>query len=104
MNHLEETDEEFRMRVNLETAQMPWQDLQRFFAAGQVIYVSHELDLVEVALLLAKDDAKQIKQWMSAQHIGLVTDSQAQTWIEQEYVLWTLVVKPWVLVQPPKAH
>lgn len=52
MIHLEETDEEFRTRVNLETAQIPWQELQGFFAAGKVINASADLDLYQGCSIL----------------------------------------------------
>jgi len=104
MIHLEETDEEFRTRVNLETAKLPWQDLQRFFAAGKVVHVSNALDLVEVALHFAKDDAHQVQRWMSTGELSKVTDQQALAWFEGDAVLWSVVVKPWVLVQMPAKH
>ncbi|HTH44438.1 MAG TPA: DUF2288 family protein, partial [Oxalicibacterium sp.] len=36
-------------KLNMETAQMAWSELLRYFAGGHVIAVSSELDLVEVA-------------------------------------------------------
>jgi hypothetical protein len=58
-----------RTRIIGETAQIPWLELQRFFAAGKVIWIATELDLVDVA------------------------------WVGDDELLWSVVVKPWVLVQ-----
>ena len=39
-----------RTRIIGETAQIPWLELQRFFAAGKVIWIATELDLAVAAL------------------------------------------------------
>ena len=38
-----------KAKLNLETAQVAWTELQRFFAQGSVIRVDSSLDLIEVA-------------------------------------------------------
>ncbi len=89
----------YRTKVNLETAQIAWKELQRFFASGTAIFVSDELDLVEVAFQMSKDNAEFIQEWMDAGKIGKVDDEQATTWIETDAMVWAVVVKPYVLVQ-----
>jgi len=44
-----------REKINLETSQIPWQQLQRFFAKGEVLFVASELDLVDVAYQFSQD-------------------------------------------------
>lgn len=90
----------FRAKVNLETAQMPWRDMQRYFASGAALYVAPGLDLVEVAFQMSEDNASLIAQWMGAGEFGKVTDEQARAWFEADAMLWAVVVSPWVLVQP----
>ena len=90
----------FRAKVNLETAQMPWRDMQRYFASGAALYVAPELDLVEVAFQMSEDNAGLIAQWMEAGQFGKVSDEQARVWFEADAMLWAVVVSPWVLVQP----
>jgi len=86
----------------LETAQIPWRELQRFFASGNAISVDDSLDLIHVATQISNDNATQVKAWMEAGLVDAVKDSQAQTWYEQDVMLWALVIKPWVLVQYKK--
>ena len=86
----------------LETAQIPWRELQRFFASGNAISVDESLDLIHVATQISNDNATQVKAWMEAGLVDAVKDSQAQTWYEQDVILWALVIKPWVLVQYKK--
>lgn len=89
-----------RAKVNLETAQMQWREMQRYFASGAAIFVAPELDLVETAYQMSEDNAPLISQWMAAGQFGKVTDAQAQVWWDADAVLWAVVVSPWVLVQP----
>jgi hypothetical protein len=89
----------YRAKVNLETAQIAWKELQRFFASGAAIHVSDDLDLVEVAFQMSRDNAAQIQKWMVEGKLGNVTDEQAAAWFESDALVWAVVVSPWVLVQ-----
>lgn len=86
-------------KLNLETAQITWKELEPFFASGKLIAVDASLDLHVVAEQIVADNAVQIKAWMSASKVDQVSDQQAQVWAEQDPVLWAVVIKPWVLVQ-----
>lgn len=91
-----------RAKLNMETAQMAWRDMQRYFASGVALYVAPELDLVDAALQMSEDNIGQIQAWMGAGQFGKVSDAQAAEWIGTDATLWTVVVSPWVLVQPLK--
>ncbi|MBD9363706.1 DUF2288 domain-containing protein [Methylomonas fluvii] len=88
-----------KAKVNLETSSIPWAELQRFFAAGLAISVAKELDLVEVAYQVSRDNKAQVEQWLDAGLIGHVSDRQADEWISANSSVWAVVVRPWVLVQ-----
>ena len=92
----------YRAKVNLETAQIAWKELQRYFAGGSALYVAADLDLVEVACQMSQDNAAQIQQWMAAGKFGKVSDEQAAAWIATDALVWAVVVSPWVLVQPAR--
>ena len=89
----------FRAKLNLETAQIAWKELQRFFAGGTALMVSADLDLVEVAFRMSEDNVAQIQRWVEAGKLGKVTDAQAAAWFESDALVWAVVVSPWVLVQ-----
>ncbi|RJX33456.1 MAG: DUF2288 domain-containing protein [Oxalobacter sp.] len=99
MEKQKKQDEILYAKLNLETAQMSWKDLERFYASGALIFVERELDLVEVAVRVANDEKKAVEDWLKAGRIFKVTDAQALAWHEQDASLWTVVVKPWILVQ-----
>lgn len=86
-------------KVNLETSQIAWKELQRFFANGAAVFVSADLDLVEVAHQFSIDNKDQVALWMQSNQVGLVSDQQALNWFESDAEVWAVVVKPWILVQ-----
>jgi len=95
-------DNELHDKINRETARVHWSELERHFAHGSVVYVSEELDLVEVALRIAHDDKDSITRWMNEGKVAKVSDIQARTWQAADTLLWASVVNPFVLVQPEK--
>ena len=99
MTTQDKKDELLRLKLNQETARMPWKELQRHFAGGAVIAVSDELDLIDVAARIANDDKASVMQWLNENRICKVSDAQANAWLENDAALWTVVVKPWILVQ-----
>ena len=88
-----------RQELNEQTAQMRWSELERFFAGGTVISVVGELDLIDVGARIAADDKDSVLTWMNAGLIYKVTDDEAGIWQGEDALLWTVVVKPWILVQ-----
>ncbi len=98
----DEQNAPLRAKLNLETSQMQWRELLRYFAAGTVIAVSDELDLVEVAVCISNDDKASVAQWMAENRVAKVSDAQALAWLKADAALWTVVIKPWILVQQKK--
>ena len=88
-----------RQELNEQTAQMRWSELERFFAGGNLISVAPELDLIDVAARIAADDKGSVIEWMNAGLLYKTTDDQAGDWGGQDALIWTVVVKPWILVQ-----
>jgi hypothetical protein len=89
-------------KLNQETARLPWTELLRHYAGGRVITVDDTLDLIEVAARVAIDDKDIVGQWLADGRIARATDEEAKAWLEARMSLWTVVVKPWVLVQQRK--
>jgi hypothetical protein len=85
-----------------QTAKISWEELQRFFAAGKLIYVTQSLDLIEVGTELIMDNKAQFSTWTKANAIHPVNDEQAQLWAQKNPTLWATTVSPWVLIQETK--
>ena len=97
-----EKDTELHDKINRETGRIAWSELERHFAQGNVIYVSEQLDLIDVAVRISHDDKEKIAAWMAEGKIAKVSDLQAQTWSASGAALWAAVVHPFILVQPEK--
>ena len=98
--HLNDDEALERARIHSETAKIAWKELQRFFAQGYAIFVSPDLDLVDVAWEISCDQKAPLEAWMAENKVGQVSDAQAVEWAEADALMWCVVVRPWVLVQP----
>ncbi|TYC57052.1 DUF2288 domain-containing protein [Marinobacter sp. BW6] len=96
--------DELKAKLNLETSRIHWQELQTYFARGQVVRVAPELDLLEVATQLAADNKTRFEQWMNDGLVGEVAPDTAQIWYDRNAELWAVVIAPWVLVQDRSGH
>lgn len=90
---------ERKEKLNLETARIAWKVLERFFARGVVLAVAESLDLTEVACAVSEDNKAQMQSWLKQGLVAKVSDQQAIEWHNQDAELWSVVVRPWVLVQ-----
>lgn len=88
-----------KTKLNLETATAPWRELQTFFAQGLVLNIQKELDLLTVGEQFAADNKALFEQWLTSGQVAQVSDDQAMRWVESDATVWTLVIKPWILVQ-----
>ncbi len=103
MNENFDVDPEvLKAKITAETAQISWLELQKFYAAGDVLQVSAQLDLIDVAYAFAKDAKSQVAAWLAQGQLGRVEPDQAQAWYQQQSTLWAVVISPWVLVQDAK--
>ena len=93
------TDVELKAKLLGETALAPWAELERFFAQGILLGVDPGLDLIDVGVALARDDADRVRRWRADNLVGPVSDAQARRWQAESTDLWTTVIRPWVVVQ-----
>jgi len=90
--------------LNAQTGRITWKELERHFARGVVVWVASDLDLVDVALSMVRDDKSVIEQLMATGRLAQLTDEQAGDWSGREAELWAVVAAPWVLVQERAAR
>lgn len=96
---MSDNPELLRAKLNAETAQVAWPELERHFARGAVVKVASPLDLVEVALAFAQDDKAAVAPWLQAGSVAVLDADGAQDWAARKPVLWAVVCAPWVLAQ-----
>ena len=88
-----------RYKINAETGRLPWAALEKFFASGNLVHVDASLDLVDVAYEFSQDNAAETKRWMEAGLVARVSDDQARAFHTRNDEFWSVVVRPWVLIQ-----
>jgi len=88
-----------RAKLNLETAQLAWPELERHFARGDVIKVATGMDLIDAALNIAENNAATVQAWLDEGRIARAELSDAEDWHARQPMFWAVVVAPWVLVQ-----
>ena len=93
------TSDLLRTKLNLETAQLQWPELERHFARGDVIRVAIGTDLIEAALNVAENKTDVVQTWLSEGRIARAEMSDAEDWHARQPMFWAVVVAPWVLVQ-----
>ena len=94
------TREEKLAKLNFDTGRMTWEALARYFARGVVFHVDPALDLLDVALALAEDNADQVTAWRAAGQLDAPSDEHARAWQQSNTEFWAIVVAPFVIVQP----
>ena len=88
-----------REEFHKQTARISWHDLQVHYAAGNVVRVGDETDLVNVAVQLGMDNTAQFEQWIADGEVAPVTDEDARRWYGSNQMMWAVVSPPWVLIQ-----
>jgi len=98
-NKADQNSEVLRAKLNLETAQLGWPELERHFARGDVIKVAAGVDLIDAALLIAENNAAEAQTWLTDGRIARAAIPDAEDWHTRQPMFWAVVVAPWVLVQ-----
>jgi len=98
-NNISDTDV-LRANINNETSRINWNELQRFFAGGWLIYVSSHTNLLDVAVAFSLDNKNEVSKWLASGEVAKVSDEQAKFWHDENSAFWANVIKPWVLIQP----
>ena len=82
-----------------QTAKAGWEELERFFAKGQIVKVDAAIDLVDVAMAMVRDRADRFKVWQEAGQVAPLDTDTARRWAGGDVTLWAVVTPPWILVQ-----
>jgi hypothetical protein len=94
-----EAEDILRAKLNAETGKLAWKELERHFARGVVVKVAGDLDLVEVALAMARDDKPAVEGWLAQGGSVRASTEDAQAWHGGQSQFWAVVAAPWILVQ-----
>ena len=92
--------DDLRARLFAEIHRVDWKPLAPHAKRGGLVVVAPELDLIEVGLAVARDDGRQVQDWMEAHQLRRPTEDEVEAWRgEAEERFTALIVQPYVLVQ-----
>jgi hypothetical protein len=98
-NPIDEPKIDVRDLLNTQTGRISWTELQRHFAAGVVLIVAGDLDLIDVAARIIEDNRGQVEGWLEAGRLTRAETAHARAWEAAQAEFWAVVAAPWVLVQ-----
>ncbi len=96
---MNENEELLKHELNGQAGKITWPELEKHFARGVLIKVANDLDLIEVALSISKDDKQSINTLLTENKIQHATIEDAKLWVETQPHFWAIVIAPWVLIQ-----
>ena len=92
--------DDLRAQLAQQIHRVDWKPLAPHAKRGGLVIVDPQLDLLEVAVAVARDHGEQVQQWMTAEQLGRPTAAQAEAWRQEIGERFTVViVQPYVLAQ-----
>lgn len=92
--------DELLARLNAETGKIEWSWLKPHAKSGAVIVLDERCDLVDVAASIAEDDGKRIRELMQGNQLRKPGAEELEYWEQNNSQFWSVVVAPFVLIQP----
>ncbi|MBD2014011.1 DUF2288 family protein [Microcoleus sp. FACHB-53] len=87
-----------QLAETLDEAELEW--LKPHIQRDVVVVVHPQLDLLDVGIAIARDDALSVQHWISEQLIHKPSPNQLADWnTDQTKRFQALIVQPYVLVQ-----
>lgn len=69
------------------------------FARGALIMLASDLDLLDVAEAVARDERAKVEAWLTTQRLWRATDDEARSAAAGSARFQFVIVQPWVLAQ-----
>jgi hypothetical protein len=78
-----------------------WDMLKPHHERGAVFMLSDQLNLVEVATAIAKDDVGKVKSWLESKEMRQISEEEVELWekMDREKIVNFLIVQPYVIIQ-----
>ncbi len=90
-----------RERLAANMGDVFWSDLRAHAARDALIVVADDLDMIEVGVAVASDDAGRVGAWIEARKLHKPSAEDLARWPKDPAALFeSLVVAPFVLIRP----
>ncbi len=91
--------EELFAKLNGETAIVAWQEIERFFAKGNLLLVEKGVDLINCAADMSMDNGAEIGKLINEEKIQAMPVEFVKANCKPDTEFWTVVVAPYILAQ-----
>lgn len=88
-----------KQKLNLETAVIPWKELQLCFAQGKLLIVEPSTDLINTASFVAENCTNTLSSLIDDNKIAFATPEWITRHCQEDTELWAVVVAPYVIAQ-----
>lgn len=96
---MSESTDELREKLRAEVMAVPWQALVPHLARGGLLLLAPEVDLLDAAEALARDDKAWVERALREGILGRASDEAAGS-LSPEQRFQCVIVQPFVLAQP----
>ena len=93
------TQQEHREKLAGEVLDAPWRELAPHFARDAMLLVAPEVDLLDVAVAMARDDVARMQGWLEGGSLIRPGTDQAEAWAKESPRFQAVIVQPWVVAQ-----
>lgn len=92
--------EDLRARFAQEIQRVDWKPLGPHAKRGGLVLVDPQLDLLEVAIAVARDDSERVERWMGAGQLSKPSEEQLEAWQKEVGERFRVaIIQPYVLAQ-----
>lgn len=90
---------DIKERLSRDLGSANWIDLAPHLKRNQLIVVSNELDITDVGMQIAEDNAEVISAWMEQGKISKPKEDQLKRWGADNPKFLCAIVQPFVLIK-----
>ena len=96
------TMEDLKEKLKTEVEQADWDMLRVHHEKGSVYFVHGNLELLDVAVAVAKDKAQFIKVWLDTGELSRPTEEEIEGFEKDQFtkICDFIIIQPYVLAKP----
>jgi len=93
--------EDLREKLQTEIEQADWDMLASHHKAGVVFFIAKDIDLLDAAIAVARDDKENVAAWLKSGHMKKPTDDEAKEYDKNPYekIARFVIIQPFVIAQ-----
>jgi hypothetical protein len=90
---------DLRKKLSEELCEVEWADLKTHLTRGALVLVNHNLDMVDVGLLLAEDKKEEVEKLIQKNWLKKPSLEEVEAFEARSPKFYFLIISPFVLIQ-----